>query len=355
MPLWPNLYTLLVGGPASGKSVAVEAARKLVETQPELTLSPDHATHEAFIQRLSRLQDSELVKGEIKTKSTTALFLSEWATFLEEPEPRTCAMLAALFDCRDYENETIGRGINSVEQTYVNILAGATPAWFATGFPPNTYEQGLPTRFFFIYSDALVPKSTPKFISDLNTSQEEWADLVKEFTPRLDKLSRLKGFCGWEPEALDWMNDWREVNFAPAPSSPMLSGYCKRRPLHLGKLSLLRAISSHPETLTITKKDLDRAYEDMLEAEKDMSKSLSAAGGNVYQLRQLRIAAFVDEEHAKTKKPVPEWIVRQRLNDLVPPNMLRTIIDEMLASQQLRMIDGLTAPNRKLMPGVVAK
>ena len=353
MPLWPNLYTLLVGGPASGKSIAISAARALADTQPEINLSADHMTHEAFIRKLSQLQDASFVGSEMRTKSTMALFLSEWGTFLEEPEPRTCAMLAAIFDCRDYENETIGRGVDSVEQTYVNILGGATPAWFATGFPPNTYEQGLPTRFFFIFSDAVMEKKS--FVVDPLAQDEEWSELRKAFTKRMDAMSRCKGFCGWTDDALLALNDWYNGDCEPAPKNPMLSGYCKRRPLLLGKLAVLQAVSSHPERLVVDKIDLDNALADMVEAEKDMARALSAAGGNIYKLRQLRIAEFVLDEHLRTKKPVPEWLVRQRLSDLVPPNMLRTILDEMLASQQLRMVEGTVAPTRKLMPGVGVK
>lgn len=352
MPLYPNLFVLLVAKPGVGKTMAILPARAAIETQAQVGLSPDSITHERFVELLSERAMVLDPEEEMPThRSTMTLMLSEWGTFLRTPDNDDLAMLAQIYDCGDYSAETIGRGLDNAENLYVNIIAACTPAWFADGFPPNSYEQGLPTRMHFIYSEEVASEAQP----DFEFSQDPLitgTTIADKLYLDLDKISKLRGFVRWTREAGEYFNDWKKRDFAPKPTDPLLQGYNARRALHAAKIALLVSVARHPEQLEIRLDDLKRALEILFEAEPFMSKALSAAGGNIYQLRAESIAGFVEARYLETKKPVPEWEVRQRLGKLVPPNMLRTIIDEMIAAQTIRTIAGTKAPNRKLSPGV---
>ena len=353
MPLFPNLFVLLVARPGVGKTMAIIPARQCVETLEHIELSPDSVTHERFVQLLAERAKELDPEEEMPThRATIALMLSEWGTFLRTPDNDELSMLAQIYDCGDYSAETISRGLDNAENLYVNIVAGCTPAWFAEGFPPNSYEQGLPTRMHFIYSDELSADAQPDFefsedplVMGKSVADKLWQDL--------EKIAGLRGFMRWSQEAGRAFNAWKKRDFAPKPTDPLLQGYCSRRALHAAKLAMLVAVARHPELLEIQKEDLERAWEILFEAEPHMSKALSAAGGNIYQLRVESIAQFVTARFRETGKPVPEWEVRQRLGKLVPPNLLRTIIDEMIAQQIVRAVAGPQAPNRKLSPGVI--
>ena len=144
--------------------MALLSSRAVLKTQPHVHLAPSSSSHERFIQMLKeRTESPETVDGVPRRRATVALVLSEWGTFLRKPENDTLSMLAHIYDCEDYEAETISRGKDFAENLYVNILAGCTPAWFAEGFPPNSYEQGLPTRMVMVYAHA--PKTTRRRIS----------------------------------------------------------------------------------------------------------------------------------------------------------------------------------------------
>ncbi len=352
MPLFPNLFVLLVARPGVGKTMALLPARACVETQKYVGLSPDSITHERFVQLLGERAAARNDENVLASKATMALILSEWGTFLRSPDNDDLAMLAQIYDCGDYSADTISRGLDTVENLYINILAGCTPAWFSEGFPPNSYEQGLPTRMHFIYSDEVAAEFQPdfEFTEDPLISGTSIAD---EFYQDLDAISQIKGFVRWSMEAGKCFNAWKKTGFAPKPTDPMLQGYNSRRAIHAAKIAVLVAIARHPKKLEIELADFERALEILLEAEPDMSKALSAAGGNIYQLRVESIAQFVSTQYKETGKPVLEWKVRQKLGKLVPPNMLRTIIDEMIAQQIVRAIAGTKPPNRKLSPGVM--
>jgi len=354
MPLYPNLFVLLVARPGVGKSMAILPARSCVETQHQVGLSPSSITHERFVQLLAERADIRDPEEEIPTRrATMALMLSEWGTFLRTPDNDELAMLADIYDCDTYSADTISRGLDNAENLYVNIIAGCTPAWFAEGFPPNSYEQGLPTRMHFIYSEETATDKQPDFEFSNDDPLTTGTSIADKLWTDLDKISSLRGFMRWSTDAGMAFNEWKKADYPPKPTDPLLQGYNARRAMHVAKIAVIIAVARHPNKLEIALIDLQRAFEILFEAEPHMSKALSAAGGNIYQLRVESIAQFVNARFRETGKSVPEWEVRQQLGKLVPPNLLRTIIDEMINQQIVRHVPGTNAPNRKLRPGVM--
>ncbi len=352
--LYPNLYVLLVGPPGEGKTMAIDAGRDLLETQPHVMLAPDHTSYEDFIRQLGmRALEVDSEEAMPRRRATMSLMLSEWGTFLRKPDNDHLAMLAHVFDCGDYKASTIGRGLDNAENLYINILAGCTPAWFAEGFPPNSYEQGLPTRLILVYEEQVgAADPTPPFECSLDDPEEEKNAFVEAFWQDLELLGSMRGFVAWTQEALDAFNEWKATRYAPRPEDPMLTGYCKRRHLFVGKIALLFSCARHPKDMKIFLEDFNLAKEIILDAETTMPKALTAAGGNIYQLRMQAIASFVEKRSIQTKRDVPEWEVRAKLGNLVPPHLLRTILDEMINQQMIRSLEGTKSPHRKLSPGV---
>ncbi len=352
--LFPNIFGLLVAPPGTGKTMALLSSREVLNTQPHVILSPDSITHARFIEMLGeRATTVETVDGVPRRRATAALVLSEWGTFLRKPENDTLSMLAHVYDCENYEAETISRGKDFAENLYVNILSGCTPAWFAEGFPPNSYEQGLPTRMVFVYSDAPITAEMPDFEFHGDPCLESAKTVAKVMWKSADAIAGARGFVAWAGEAGAAMNAWKKSDFAPRPSDPMLRGYCERRPLQVAKLAVLIAMSRHPERLVVDLEDFETAKTTLLEVEPDMPKALKAAGGNVFQLRMEAVYQFVLAEWRQTKSAVDEYRLRQRLSRMVPPHMLATIVDAMVDQKMLRADPTTKAPDRKLTPGVV--
>ena len=353
--LFPNIFGLLVAPPGTGKTMALLSAREVLKTQPHVVLSPDSITHARFIEMLGKRATAvETVDGVPRRRATAALILSEWGTFLRKPENDTLSMLAHVYDCEDYDAETISRGKDFAENLYINILSGCTPAWFAEGFPPNSYEQGLPTRMVFIYSDASLSRDIPDFSFMHDDPANETAMTVaKALWGQAEKIAAARGFVAWSAKAARAMNAWKRTDFAPKPTDPMLRGYCERRPLQVAKLAVLVAMSRHPERLVVDEEDFETAKETLLEVEPDMPKALKAAGGNTFQLRMEAVYQFVLLEWRQTKTPVDEYRLRQRLSRMVPPHMLATIVDAMVDQKMLRADPTTKSPDRRLTPGVV--
>ena len=354
IPLYPNLFVMLVGEPGTGKGQALRPARMVLETQEHVQLAPKSTSYESFINSLAG-RSSQDEDGIERQRATMALYLPEWGTFLRRPDNDFMAMMADIYDNESYHHKVLTRE-DEANNLFVNILAACTPAWFAEGFPANAYAQGLPTRFQFIYDVAL--EDMPDFDFSPNVTDDPLDDVVtNKLFPLLDKISAARGFMKWSVGAGKKMNAWKNGGFEPEPKDPMLAGYCTRRHLHLAKLSIIIALSRHPERMIIEEADWDRAYEIMLEAEPHMITALSSAGGNEYKLRSDALYSFVCARWKQLggKDGVPEWEVRQTLGRTIPPHMLRTVLEEMIAQQYLRVVGTGKAPMRKLKPGVRKK
>ncbi len=342
--LYPNQYILLVGGPGTGKTLVVEQVRNILQTVKKVQLIPDSTTYERLIQQiaargiLSEGPDEEM----IKTCAVTGA-LSEFGSILRKADLDFMTILAQLWDCQPFfERDTISRELDQIENSCFNLLAGVQPAWFTEGFPTDAFERGLPARLILIYSDE---DELPEFFEKCDEID------YKPFTARLNEMSEVEGYIPFTQSAKEAFKRLADNNFEPVPTDTLLESYSRRRHMHLGKLSLIMAMSSHPRSLKIVGSDVERAFEAMLEAEKDMPKSLAAAGGNIYRMRSDAIARFVAYEYSRTRKAVAEWKIRDRLGRLCPPNMVSILVDEMIAARTVKTIGKGKSPNRLLIPG----
>jgi len=354
--LFPNLYVLLVGPSGRGKTPPIIAARDLLETQPHVGLAPDYTSYQAFIKALAdRAAMVDQEEAMPRRRATMTLMLSEWAAFMNKPDNAHLAIMSHVFDCNDFKADVLCRELNNAENLYVNICAGVVEDWFAEGMPATSFKQGFMQRVLLIFEPALPAgkDSTPPYECSLDADPEVARHkFIEKMWPHLEKLAAVRGFVPWAPEALAEFNTWKEAGWPPVPEDTMLEGYTTRRDLFVGKIALLHAVSRHPGEQTILLKDYQDAKKILLVAEINMPRALTAAGGNIYQLRMLAIASYVEKRYIQTKRYVPEWEVCQRLGNLVPPHLLRTILNEMINQQMIRSLEGTKAPHRKLSPGI---
>ena len=354
-PIFPNIYVLLVGEAAIGKGEALTPAYDLLQTQLHVNIMADNVTQQKFVEKLGEFASNTVADGTTPFLhyASAALCSQEWGTFLPRPDQSTMAMLATVFDSGSYTAETIKRGEDKAENLYFSFASACVPAWFAEGFPPNAYEQGLPTRIIYVFAEGnpIEQMQDFDFIGDDDLKLSEAP--TRRLRPQLDRISKVRGNMGWTTEAGRAFNDWKDTGLAPAPVDPMLRGYCGRRIIHTAKVSTLFACAAHPGERLITLEDFDRAKALLLETEKDMPRALAAAGGNTFQLREQACYGYVAARFkASGGKAVPEWEVRQRLGKTVPPHLLAIILDGMVNKKMINVASG-NSPLRMLKPGVV--
>lgn len=345
-PIFPNLYTLLVGPPGTGKNEAIMPAKGVMGAATTERMSPNAITAQKLVEWLGEAPP-EVIDGMVVKNCAVSAFVAEWAVLMRNSaNTDMMGCFADLYDNPDvYDASTISRGADHLENVCVNIMAGVTPAWFADGFPVNAFEQGLPARLHLIWGE---PSGRPPALFEeaipLDTSP---------LLPDVRRLQQLTGMIEWAPEAKAAFKNWVDNGMVPVLQEPMLQSYNNRRLVHTAKLALIAAVSRSPTVHpTITLADLETAWEWMFDAEPHMPRALVAAGGNTYRMREEALANFVRDRYKITGKHVNEWEARQRLGRMVPAAMVGPIVDELLASKVLEASNPeARSPNRLLRPG----
>lgn len=348
LKLYPNMYVFLVSKPGIGKSRAVEEVRKLLVRLPcgaaaphNVVFMPDEITKERMVQHLGETFWDGRGDGAV---SYFAL-ISEFATFMPEPDAGWMQSVARIWDCPErYERQTKWHGTDVVVQPYCSILAGVQPSWFAEGFPPHAYELGLPARILFIYADE---KPKREFFRH---GSKRAANLERVYAG-LEEITRIAGEFRWDPAAQEEWVAWAQAGYPPTPDDPLLEGYTVRRDMHTGKLAMIVAAATHPKVRVITREDLRQAQAYLFHAEIGMPMALSNAGGNVYKMREETILSFVRGAYLETKKPVAEKDVRRRLGRMVSTTLITPILSELVNQKRLGLVGESPAPNRLFKPG----
>ena len=337
-----NLYVLLVGPPATGKSNALKtvSGEFLVHLQA-LHLSPTDVTREAFYEILEGSVGTYREDGEPQQQCSLTGFLDEWAVFVHARDEPFMTFLADVYDNptkRDYVTKTKGK--NAIEYPNFTMAGGVTMKQLKDRFTDQALEGGFPSRIIMVYSDKkiVVPTGLRRqsdSIESTRTNTKERIELRKQLIHDLERVMLLEGEYIWENAAADEVDTWVKAKMAPVPTDPRLNYYSERRMAHFTKLCMILAASRRDE-LIVTLGDAKDARETLLEAERWMPHAISALGANDY-FDQLKLGhAIVIAHHKRTGKPCPEWKLRQGLASEIPIYLCGPLIESLV---KMRWID----------------
>ena len=332
--LFPNQFTILCGFPASGKTIAVNEARRYWIEVPELHVGPDNPSYRSFLDALENSTRSYINGTGGTIYSAMSLPSTELGVLFSTSDDSLFAALTDLYDNKDQFTAPRAKSNTSIqiERPTVNILGGATPDFLGDIFPEIAWGQGFTSRLIFIYGSEMhdpnrdVFKKRPKFTQDI---------LHKE----LRTISFMCGEFLWEPGAMKALNDWFSQKLPPVPSHSRLTHYRGRRGPHVIKLSMISAASYH-QTLTVTLADFERAKSWLLDAELTMpdvframrQKSDEQLINESYQFLYSNWASVVREK----RQPIPEAVLWNFIKERTTSDKIKGVIEAMIRSDLIR-------------------
>ena len=268
-PIYPNLFTVLVGPPASGKTNAIKPIRELWSRTNQLNLAPDNVTKAALIDALSKALRT-IINGSTNayTFSAMAVPCSEFGVFFTHHDLEFLSVLNHIFDApSSYREERRTAGIVEIIKPYLVILAGTQPDFLNSFLPDEAWGMGFTSRLIMIYANNAPATDLFSTVTTQSTT----------LSTELTKIFQLKGEFSWTKNAIDEINAWNNHGCPPAPDHSKLLHYNGRRALHTIKLSMISSISRSPE-LIVTVDDFERAKDWLLEAETLMPDIFRAMG-----------------------------------------------------------------------------
>jgi hypothetical protein len=340
---YPNLYVFLVGAPGVGKFIVQDVQELWMETKEHGTetkafqVAENNLTKASLIDRMVDSTRSFLpLKGSPYEYNSLLVAAEEFGVFLRTYDLDFISVLNMVYNNPESYSEMRrygpAREVN-ISRPSLNILAGVQPSWMATVFPEEAWGMGLTSRIIMAYGTSGEPKDP--FTEGLDRPLER-----RRLLNNLGRLSMLYGPVPWTKVAAEKLTAWHVSGGKPTPTHSKLEHYCRRRTLHVIKLSIVSSVSRTNRVGQIEEIDVDRAIAWLVEAERLMPDIFrSMIGRSDHQIIE-ELYAHVLALYATTRAPIHEQRLFTFLLQRVPSDKINHIIAAAERSGMIARIAG---------------
>lgn len=331
--LYPNLYALLLGPAAAGKTVAIHEGRRLLKELKDVHLAASNVSSASFIDELDdAIRRHTLERGAgIDSFNALTVMSNEFGVFLPVFDPGFLAILTDMWDGKGFSERKRKFKDKKIDipKSTVSILAGWTPSSLKKFLPDGAWEQGIMSRIPIIYSGNSDPQ-------DLWSNYPGQSELFKVLVHDLEIIHKMYGPVVFAPDAQDAIKEWHLRRGPPAPEHHLLITYTQRRTAMLIKLCILCS-ASESDTRIITLEQYQHALNILLSTEVMMPDAFKAmaTGGDINVMREVRFI-LLQEYMRSNQKPIPLRLVISLLMERTPAHNVQRLLDVMVTTQWLK-------------------
>jgi len=297
--LFPNLYTVLVGRPATGKGTSINPAMALLKEANTANVLSDRLTIEYVLERLSTgFPSTNIIGGQITTAvdSSAIIFASELSVFLRKSTD-ALADLAQLWDCLpDFDYGTRQRGMYTIKNPCVSLLGGSPPSWLAKSVPNDAVGGGFTRRVNFVYtkSDPVLPTWEPLHPS-LNGTGKRRDELIDD----LRLIHGLRGQFKATPEFIKTFDAYTQATKFDDFDDESKTGFKASKWVNTTKLCMILSIS-RDDSFLLRKEDLNLAIKMTDKVEEDLGLVFRTVGESSDTVAAGHILNFVERRGKAT-------------------------------------------------------
>lgn len=331
--LFPSLYILLVGRPASGKTIAIgESSTFLRQLPKDVHLAPKSITRQKFYRELANcVKVIQFPDGTVEDAAAMTVAATEFSVFMRPGDIDFQHDLNDMYDGISpvFDVMTKQQGDDYISNPWVNIIGGTTPKDLQDLLSDRAFFTGFGSRLILIFDSAQAARQS------LFTKAKKTKKLESALLHDIKQMVRMAGQFEWTDEGAKTADDWFLAGMKPIPGDPRLESYNGRRVIHFLKLCMVAAADTHNE-MRITAEDVEYAKNILLEAESDMPKALEFFGDNPLA-RQVDVtyAAIAYLQKKRGGKPVPEHLVLQAIQREVDTRYLEHVIRALTTARQI--------------------
>jgi len=266
--LYPNFYSMLLGDPGAGKSVAIKTTKLLFRDAGYTTFSADRSSREKFLLDLDGSDDSSAASlaGKVKNgqditeinlwgadrneKDPAEVFIvaDEWNEFVSAGNIDFYTTLGNLWDWNDesapYTDKVKNSKSVSIYQPTISLLGGNTQENFARAFPPEILGHGFLARLLLIHGTPTGRKIT----FPVTPSQEATGIIVERIREIQKRAFARRGELLVTNSARALIEDIYISH--TGVKDPRFKGYNNRRRVHLLKLCIITSAVMRVESIT---------------------------------------------------------------------------------------------------------
>lgn len=326
-PLYPNVYTVIVGPPGAGKTVSAGIASDMLRKLNGHHIAPSSVTRASIIDALeSASRNYMLPKGAgIEHFHSLAVISEELGILIPAYENDFMNVLTGIYDNRPYSETRRSSKLNiNLPAPQINLMAATTPSFLNNLIPEGAWDQGFMSRVVMIYSGASAP-------GDLFAESTTDETLFKFLSEDLKTIGMLQGQMTFDQDAADTLITWHRTGVdggPPIPDHPRLVNYNKRRTAHLLKLCMIMS-ASRSNDLKITMEDFVEALDYLVAAESFMPDIFKAmrTGGDVNVMDETWHHVY--KLFMRENKPIAEGRIVAFLSERTPAHNVMRVLEVM--------------------------
>lgn len=335
--LYANLYVMLVGGPGVGKTESLREVHRYWKELPDMFVAPSSVSRASLVDELA-LAQRQIARLDSPTEpfvrfNALSVGATEFGTFLSAYDTEFMSTLNDLYDGVRYkERKRHMKEAIEMENPFLNLIAGTTPAWLGNVLPESAWAEGFSSRVLMIYSGERQKV-------DPWAETEERTSLHDNLHSDLFSIHSMFGQMAFDEDVAATFKDWYLRDLAPSPEHPKLEHYLPRRHIHFLKLCIIMSVARSDERV-IRMADYEAAQEFLLEAEAympDVFKSITG-GGDSNALEDC--FAMVWGLWSKNQKPVGEHVLTSYLARRIPVHNVKRAIETMVSMHMIKEVPG---------------
>lgn len=317
--IYPNMYVMLVGSPATRKSTAINSIHRLLAGGGYDKFASNRTSKQQFMRDLAESTD-DLSSG---WESVNSCYINtdEFLDFIGMGNTEFTTLLTHLWDNHSHYKEKYTKTEVLAINPTVNLLSGVTPTNLQLGMPPDAGGTGFLSRTIMVYGEPSGQRITFPPPPD---------ELIE--AGFMDELMAFRGMAGCMTmtdkarELLDAI--YQNYNFL---EDSRLAYYNGRRLDHLVKLIMVVTAMYH--TLTITEDHVLEANTILVYTEESMHKAFGEFGRSKYSEVSGKVIAFM--EGARRPVAVDE-LYKAVQGDLDSLADLFKIIDNLIRADRIQ-------------------
>ena len=230
--IYPNLFVILTGPPASHKGTAAGIANKIVTKVEGINIGPDVTSIQSLIYDLG-----EVKKGEgTQAHCSMALLSTEWSTFLGDRDRYLCNMMCKLYDCDErFKKGTKTQGTDRLQNVYLTMLACSTAKQIGDCLPHSAIGGGFTSRCIFVVEDEAKHKRNPR--PRLTQHEKHLKECLIHDLQHIHNT--LTGSFSFTYGGGEFFDDWYINRKEMLEIDEKFHHYCDRKPIHVESVAML--------------------------------------------------------------------------------------------------------------------
>ena len=217
MSIYPNIFTLLVGPPAAGKSRVISQVTDIIKSEklmefdnekndmvPMYPYGADTTTQESLLRymrddcmRKFTVPDTRLGGSALKNKShhSICFMIEELGVLFRKNSEDMVNMLNQFSDSRSYHYKSKHQGSDDITNICVTMLGGTTPSFIREAFSDRIISQGFTSRVIIVFGHA------PRFFRQFPGLSDEQIRCRNDIVSWLYAMRKVSGECKLDAEA----------------------------------------------------------------------------------------------------------------------------------------------------------